>query len=89
MAATGAFLIGTVVTAAATSALTPKPKSPNLQIEAPPPPADATPQASAAASAAKKRISGAQGLEGTILTGPQGLGEIGKANAPIKTLLGY
>lgn len=65
-------------------------KAPTLNIEQPPAPVDATPKPMADAStAARKKVSGAQGIQDTILTGPQGLGNISTANAPVKTLLGY
>lgn len=64
-------------------------KTPSFNIEQPPAPADATPKPADAAATAKKKVSGAQGIQDTILTGPQGLGGISTANAPVKTLLGY
>lgn len=65
-------------------------KTPQLNIEAPPAPADATPKPMAdAATQARKKVSGASGIQDTILTGPAGLGQLGSQNAQIKTLLGY
>jgi hypothetical protein len=65
-------------------------KMPTFNIEQPPAPVDATPKPMADAStAARKKVSGAQGIQDTILTGAQGLGQINPANAPVKTLLGY
>jgi hypothetical protein len=93
MAATGAYVIGSLVTAAFTQAITPKPKGSEINISnptTPPAPTDATPNpAGDVAAMARKKVSGAQGIQDTILTGPAGLGVIGAANTNKKTLLGY
>ncbi len=82
-------LIAVAALAAGSAAGNSSSKMPTLNIEQPPAPPDATPKPADAAATAKKKVSGAQGIQDTILTGPQGLGNISTANAPVKTLLGY
>jgi hypothetical protein len=63
-----------------------------LLIEQPPQPTTketAQTDMDAAAIQARKRASGATGRGDTILTGSQGLGEIGSENQRVKSLLGY
>ena len=64
------------------------------QMNAPPAPpaqkpAAVTKSATGAAEQQKKRAAGAIGRSDTILTGPQGLGELGGENQQVKSLLGY
>jgi len=63
-------------------------KTPNVPQVIAPGIMDPTEAGDLAGQRQRRRVSGASGRSDTILTGPQGLGTIDPAQAPVKTLLG-
>lgn len=85
-----AAIASTVVGAVVNKRMRPKVQSPGSPAPAPTTdPKEAKDASEAASAQARKRAQAAGGRSDTILTGSQGLGEIGAENTQKSTLLGY